>query len=228
MLALFLFVWLMCLSCVRTNSVLDVHGYSNLVNSVVVIKLPIGLCSGFFIEENRILTSAHCMMDVSSPLQVYEVVTYRQYLRNEGLQDSTPFVMIHEDNIRDLAILEQAYVSSPIRAEIPPIYNGTYPQIGTPTICVGHPAGQLFTVTTGVVSRIGMIDRISEVSYVFSSTPVWYGNSGGPLFDDRGRVIGLTRGIIQDQNYLGRFVSWSEIREYLSETHAQEEQESRD
>jgi S1-C subfamily serine protease len=49
---------------------------------------------------------------------------------------------------------------------------------------IGHPEGLKFTLSTGIISRL---DR--EVLQV--SAPISPGNSGGPVFDDKGNLVGI-------------------------------------
>jgi S1-C subfamily serine protease len=184
----------------------------------VVLKLPpSGLCAGFFIDQHRILSNAHCLR-VESPYQVYEVVTYRQYLDDASLDESSYFILAQVDTVRDLALFQEVFAGSiPHAVTVPPIYRGAYPRIGSETIVVGHPAGQLFNVSTGIISRIGFEDSRTRVQYLFSTAPIWYGNSGGPIFNNYGEVIGVTVSIRREQPYLGQFISYSEIAEFLEE-----------
>jgi serine protease Do len=215
LLALFLVLFFFLTSCVRTNTVLDEGGYYHLVNSVVLIKLRQGLCSGFFISSQRILTAAHC---VNSDQNVYDVVTYQDYLDDNDLDISTPFYVVEADMSRDLAVLEAAYedaVISPI--EIVQFRTGRFPRVGERTISIGHPTAQLFNMTEGRISRIARRDRVRGVFFLFSSSNVYFGSSGGPLFDSRGRVIGLTSAIRLNQSYLGQYVSFRDIQQFLVE-----------
>ena len=59
------------------------------------------------------------------------------------------------------------------------------PAVGDPVVSVGSPLGLGGTVTTGVVSAL----RAHQIQF---SAPVSPGNSGGPLVDRGGRVIGVT------------------------------------
>ena len=61
----------------------------------------------------------------------------------------------------------------------------TAPAVGDPVVSVGSPLGLGGTVTTGVVSAL----RPHQIQF---SAPVSPGNSGGPLVDRSGRVIGVT------------------------------------
>lgn len=57
---------------------------------------------------------------------------------------------------------------------------------GEPVFVIGHPKGLKFTLSNGMVSR-----REPEVGLLQISAPVSPGNSGGPVFDDRGNLIGI-------------------------------------
>jgi serine protease Do len=61
---------------------------------------------------------------------------------------------------------------------------------GAPVFAVGSPLGHKGTVTRGIVSAV----RVEEDRRVIQSdVTVHAGSSGGPLLDERGRVIGITR-----------------------------------
>jgi serine protease Do len=62
---------------------------------------------------------------------------------------------------------------------------------GEIAIAVGNPLGFLGALTTGVVHAVGPIRGIGLQSWVQSDVRLAPGNSGGPLADARGRVIGI-------------------------------------
>jgi putative serine protease PepD len=75
-------------------------------------------------------------------------------------------------------------------------------QVGDTVIAIGSPAGLQGTVTTGIVSAldrdVSIPDRGSRgVSYkaIQTDASINQGNSGGPLFDTAGRVIGINSAI---------------------------------
>jgi len=63
------------------------------------------------------------------------------------------------------------------------------PRVGTAVMALGSPLGLDGTVTVGVVSAFRSLDG-SE--YLQFSAPVSPGNSGGPVIDEQGRVVGVT------------------------------------
>lgn len=66
---------------------------------------------------------------------------------------------------------------------------------GDPVVAIGHPLGFEDTVSNGLVSALRHVS--DELDVLQISAPIAPGSSGGPLFDDQGRVIGVATAIIQ-------------------------------
>jgi S1-C subfamily serine protease len=75
-------------------------------------------------------------------------------------------------------------------------------EVGDPVIAVGTPYGLAGSMTTGIVSALGRI--ITEdltggyaiADVIQTTTPLNPGNSGGPLLDYLGQVVGITTAIV--------------------------------
>lgn len=63
-------------------------------------------------------------------------------------------------------------------------------RVGELVYAIGHPWGRLGTVTAGIVSGLGVAVG-PGVSYVQSDVSLAPGNSGGPLLNARGEVVGI-------------------------------------
>lgn len=68
---------------------------------------------------------------------------------------------------------------------------------GTPVIAIGNPLGYSSTVTTGIVSALDRDIRSSAYDdYIQTDAAINQGNSGGPLFNVKGEVIGVNTAIV--------------------------------
>jgi serine protease Do len=95
----------------------------------------------------------------------------------------------------DLAWLEV------LEAELPPAPIGYSARlrVGELVFAIGHPWGQPWVVTAGVVSGLGGVrlpGRARPVECIRSDVALAPGNSGGPLLDARGEVIGLNAMVV--------------------------------
>jgi putative serine protease PepD len=77
-----------------------------------------------------------------------------------------------------------------VRQELPtlPVAEAR-PKVGDTVLALGSPLGLGGTVTSGIVSAFRTVEA---VSYMQFSAPISPGNSGGPLIDDSGKVVGVT------------------------------------
>jgi serine protease DegQ len=68
--------------------------------------------------------------------------------------------------------------------------------VGDLSFAVGYPLGLDQTVTMGIVSGLGRSSGEGIEDYIQTDAPINSGNSGGPLLDSRGRLIGLNTSIL--------------------------------
>jgi len=107
-------------------------------------------------------------------------------------------VLLGVDKATDLAVLkiESPSVSGLGLSQIE-VVNSDSLRTGDLAFAVGYPLGLDQTLTMGVISglgRSGMGDRIED--YIQTDAAVNSGNSGGPLLDSRGRLIGINTSIL--------------------------------
>jgi len=133
-----------------------------------------------------------------------------------------PFKVVGGDPYSDLAILQPIGVPSSMLIPLPVVSSQTV-NVGDTVIAVGNPYGLQSTITSGIVSQVNRsIQEETSGDYLISdliqiSTPINPGNSGSPLLNAEGQVVGITNAIISGSNDVGFAVSSdSLIREISS------------
>jgi len=109
-------------------------------------------------------------------------------------QDQLPATVVGKDRSTDLAVLK---VDAHARALTPlPLGNSDAVRVGDAVYAIGNPFGLTRTLTTGVVSavqrQIFAPNGVPIESAIQTDAAINHGNSGGPLIDAGGRVIGVT------------------------------------
>ena len=142
--------------------------------------------SGFIIsDDGYILTNHHVIEDAVKGNYDIEVLLY------DGTKYTASVVGYAEDN--DVAVLK-------IEAEglnAVTIGDSDALLVGQPVYAVGNPLGELeFTMTSGMVSATGREISTSDnsattISMFQIDAAINSGNSGGPIYNDRGEVVGI-------------------------------------
>jgi S1-C subfamily serine protease len=109
-------------------------------------------------------------------------------------QDQLPATVVGKDRSTDLAVLK---IDAHARALTPlPLGDSDGVRVGDSVYAIGNPFGLTRTLTTGVVSavqrQIFAPNGVPIDSAIQTDAAINHGNSGGPLIDAAGRVIGVT------------------------------------
>ena len=137
--------------------------------------------TGFFIRsDGYLLTNYHVIQGAKT----IRVTLY------PGEVKKTARVVGYDENT-DLALL---YVKGSDFSTVT-IGNSDLVAVGDQAIAIGHPSGEkcAWTVTQGIISakRLFRQETGEETKMIQTDAPVNHGNSGGPLLNDRGEVIGV-------------------------------------
>jgi S1-C subfamily serine protease len=145
------------------------------------------LGSGVLIApDGKVLTAAH----VVQTADVIEV----QFLTGETLRAT----VLSSEESADTALLQ---LERPPKAPIVAAFGDSDDvSIGDEVFVIGAPLGVSHTLTVGHISgrrrTNATFDGISPTEYFQTDASINHGNSGGPLFNMRGEIIGIVAGIV--------------------------------
>jgi S1-C subfamily serine protease len=145
-----------------------------------------GAGSGFVIDtRGYILTNYHVVQEA----QTIEVVL--------GDQSRFPAKVIGADQRNDVALVKIDPKNKKLVAL--PLGDSTALQVGQKVLAIGNPFGFQSTLTTGVVSALGRTVQTGENTFIDEAiqtdAAINRGNSGGPLINTHGEVIGINSAI---------------------------------
>lgn len=105
--------------------------------------------------------------------------------------------VVGRDPLVDLAVVHIPATNLPV----PALGDSSTLRVGQMAIAIGNPLGLAFSVTAGVISAVGRLlpSRLGRFieDVIQTDAALNPGNSGGPLVDSQGRVIGINTAIIQ-------------------------------
>jgi S1-C subfamily serine protease len=108
-------------------------------------------------------------------------------------QDEISATVVGKDASTDLAVLK---IDAHARALTPlPLGDSATVVVGQPVVAIGNPFGLARTLTSGVVSAVQRhiaSPNQSQEDAIQTDASINHGNSGGPLIDMHGQVIGVT------------------------------------
>jgi hypothetical protein len=155
--------------------------YTKCSNATVQVNTNLGLGSGFFISSGKIVTSYHVIEGASSI----------KVLLNDGHSYDVEYILGYSKEL-DIAIL-----SIPIETEYLPLNNYSL-KVGEAIYAIGNPLGLTDTFTDGIISNISRY--VSNVDYIQINAAITHGNSGGPLINAYGEVIGINSSGIEGED----------------------------
>ncbi len=162
----------------------DFFGYNKRVRTRRTKKLR-GQGTGFIISsDGYICTNYHVIAKFDS---VTVKINDKEYHAN----------VVGADRLTDIALLK---INSPVKLTPVHFGNSDEVKIGDFVVAIGNPFGLDKTYTFGIVSATGrkQLDRLGN-SHIQTDASINRGNSGGPLINIYGEVIGVNRAIVSSR-----------------------------
>ena len=128
--------------------------------------------------DGRIITNAHVVANEQARIQVH--LTDGRTLEAK---------VLHRDPRLDLAMLKV----NGDNLKALSIGDSTRLRVGEWVFAIGHPWGQRWLLTAGIVSSLSSVKVADDLTtrYIKSDVGLAPGNSGGPLLDAEGKVVGI-------------------------------------
>lgn len=201
-----------------TRGAADAQIYRRAAPSVVLIVTDKGLGSGALITaDGQILTNHHV---VEGAKQIG--VVFKPGLDGAALtkSDVRKAEVLKVDQVTDLALIKVEAVPTGVA----PLKLGDSNslQVGADVHAIGHPTGQIWTYTRGIVSQIRRAYEWNfdgktphEATVIQTQTPINPGNSGGPLLDAQGALVGVNS-FVSDGEGLNYAVSVEDVKTFLA------------
>ncbi len=166
-------------------------------------KTEIGWGTGFIVSENGIvLTNKHVVLDTEAEYTVFT---------NEGKK--YPAEVLARDPVKDIAVLKIEQEGNDVFSKAS-LGSSDDIQIGQTVVAIGNALGEFKnTVSVGVVSGLGRtITAFGDESSGFAESledviqtdaAINKGNSGGPLLNLKGEVIGINTAMVEQAQSIG-------------------------
>ena len=140
------------------------------------------LGSGFVISEDGYIVTNNHVIDKADEIEI-------EFFSGKRLEAK----LIGTDPKTDIALLK---VESDEPLPFVPFGNSDQMRVGDWVIAMGNPLGQGFSVSAGIISARGRALSGTYDDYLQTDAAINRGNSGGPLFNMDGQVIGVNTAIL--------------------------------
>lgn len=165
--------------------------------SVFVIYSGNSLGSGFAVGENCIVTNAHVIDNPRSiTVETYGGTKYKASVLGMNEQQDIAVLIVKDATFPYLDIADLSTMKT-----------------GDDIYAIGAPKGMAYTLTKGGVSAKERM--IGNQSYIQIDAAINEGNSGGPLLNDAGQVLGMNTLKMSDSEGIGLAIPISRVCEYL-------------
>jgi serine protease Do len=140
------------------------------------------LGSGFVISEDGFIVTNNHVIDKADEIEI-------EFFSGKKL----PAKLIGTDPKTDIALLK---VESDTPLPFVPFGNSDMIRVGDWVLAMGNPLGQGFSVSSGIISARGRALSGTYDDYLQTDAAINRGNSGGPLFNMDGQVVGVNTAIL--------------------------------
>jgi len=171
------------------------------VKAVVTVRTNVGQGTGFIVhEDGYFVTNAHVLAGGNT----VNAINYEQ--------ETLPAELIGYNTELDIALLKISGSQETLR-----LTNSNDVQVGEKVIAIGNPLGLQFSVSEGIVSGVHRAGINRLEAYIQTDAALNPGNSGGPLINKEGEVVGINNFKIGSGESLGFALESNYIKDAVNE-----------
>lgn len=159
-------------------------------------KQPGGVGTGFVIDENIIVTNHHVVAGLNKEITVLGYDDMKLYKAE----------VIASDIVADIAIIKLVDwddFKQRIKPRILSWADSRNLRTGETVWSMGNPYGLGWTAAQGIISHKERLLGENNRYFLQTTTAIYPGNSGGPLLDKKGNVVGVNTAIVGREGYFG-------------------------
>lgn len=157
-----------------------------------------GLGSGFIVREDGLIVTNYHVIQKASAVEV----------RSKTIGSFRVKGVVAVDRDMDFAVLKIIGGDLPVI----PLGNSSQVRLGEGVVAIGNPKGLTGTISAGLISQVR---EEEDFTILQTSAPIYSGNSGGPLINKRGEVIGVVTAHIDNGPTLGLALPINYVRKAL-------------
>lgn len=170
---------------------------SESISSTVIVRTHfIDKGSGFFIDDDLVMTAFHVVAGYTSA----------QIEKKDGTTCAALVKGIDEG--QDLAVLR-------VNCTGKPLVIASYARLGDDVYAIGSPPPLYFAITKGIYSAD---NSQGSFDYMVANVYANNGSSGGPVLNERGEVVGVVKGKFKEMQWFIAAVKYDDVQRFIDRT----------
>jgi len=177
-------------------------------------------CTGVWISQDEIVTAGHCVEREEGGDPVGEKTYYVVNKEVKEVMDDPAAIhkakVVAFDADHDLALIKADVGGLPEHEAAG--FASEMPALGEHVYSVGHPKGMYYTHAEGTVSAYRGEESSGIGKVVQVNATIWFGNSGGGVFDSSGNLVGICSRLTRVP-FMNYYVHLDSVKSMVKEYH---------
>ena len=202
------------------NIAADVYNKAISSTLALIAKMEDGAMSGtgtMVSEKGYFITNAHVVTELAKNHKT--ILNFSEEVYGQSGEHNYRFVadLIYANPAIDLALLK----TEPNKELVPVTFATQDAFPGEAVYAIGNSKGEGLCIVEGIVSDVHR--KIGGIDAIMISAPVTHGNSGGPVFDAEGKLIGIVQSGRTDVSAMNYVIPIKTIIDFLQEAKDKED-----